>query len=99
MKSRATRGSDRFYFVAEILPDSNTDKDIAVKRQRYLQQPDNLYFVLIEQKRVHAEVMARAMGWEPVVLDRLEAALALPEWGFRAPLGDLYRGTPLGQPT
>ena len=47
-----------FYSVAEILSDSNTDKDIAVKRQRYLQHPDNLYFLLIEQKRVHVEVMA-----------------------------------------
>ena len=36
--------ADKFYFVAEILSDSNTDKDIAVKRQRYLQHPDNLVF-------------------------------------------------------
>ena len=44
--------ADKFYCVAEILSDSNTDKDIAVKRQRYLQHPDNLYFLLIDQKRV-----------------------------------------------
>ena len=29
--------ADKFYCVGEILSDSNTDKDIAVKRQRYLQ--------------------------------------------------------------
>src|SRR5581483_6794265 len=29
--------ADTFYLVAEVLSDSNTDKDIAVKRQRYLQ--------------------------------------------------------------
>jgi len=52
---------DKFYCVAEILSDSNTDKDIAVKRQRYLQHPDNLYFLLIEQKRVRVEVMARVL--------------------------------------
>jgi Uma2 family endonuclease len=85
----------KFFFVAEVLSDSNTDKDIAVKRQRYLQHPDNLYFVLIEQRRVGVEVLARAGGWQPVVLDRLDAALDIPEWGFRTEVAALYRGTPL----
>lgn len=85
----------RFYFVAEIQSDSNTDRDIAVKRQRYLQHPDNLYFMVIEQNRVRAEVLARTAGWQPVVLEGLDAALDIPEWGFHIQLGDLYRGTPL----
>jgi Uma2 family endonuclease len=89
---------DKFYCVAEILSDSNTDKDIAVKRQRYLQHPDNLYFLLIEQKRVRVEVMARAGGWQPVVLDHPDAAIDLPEFGFSARVAALYRGTPLLQP-
>jgi len=88
---------DKFYLVAEILSDSNTDKDIAVKRRRYLQHPDNVYFLLIEQKRVHVEVMARAGGWQTVVLDRPESALDLPEFGFSTRVADLYRGTPLLQ--
>jgi Uma2 family endonuclease len=87
--------ADRFYFVAEVLSDSNTDKDIAVKRQRYLQHPDNLYFLLLEQKQMRAELMARASGWEPIVLDNANAILALPEWNFRVEFGALYRGTPL----
>ena len=66
-----------------------------MKRQRYLQHPDNLYFLLIEQKRVRVEVMARGNGWQPVVLDRLDAALDLPELGFSVRVADLYRGTPL----
>lgn len=90
--------ANKFYLVAEILSDSNTDKDIAVKRQRYLQHPDNRYFVLIEQKRVRVEVMARADAWQPKVLDAADAILALPEWNFRVPVADLYRGTPLAQP-
>ena len=88
---------DRFYSVAEVLSDSNTDKDIAVKRQRYLQHPENLYFLLIEQKRVRVEVVARAGGWQPVVLDQPEATLDLPAFGFSARVADLYRGTPLLQ--
>jgi Uma2 family endonuclease len=86
---------DRFYFVAEILSDGNTDKDIAVKRQRYLQHPDNLYFMLIEQKRVRAELLGRASGWQPVLLEGLDAVLDVPEWGFKVALAALYRGTPL----
>jgi Uma2 family endonuclease len=87
--------TDRFYLVAEILSDGNTDKDIAAKSRRYLQHPSNLYFVLFEQKQVRVEVRARAAGWEPVVLQGLDAVLELPEWGFRATLADLYRGTSL----
>jgi Uma2 family endonuclease len=87
--------ANSFYFVAEVLSDSNTDKDIAVKRQRYLQHPDNLYFALIDQKRVRAELLGRAAGWQPVVLEKLEALLDIPEWGFSVPLAALYRGTPL----
>jgi Uma2 family endonuclease len=86
----------KFYFVAEILSDSNTDKDVAVKRQRYLQHPDNLYFVLVEQKRVHVEVLGRAAGWQSVQLGELNSVLALREFGFSIPLTALYRGTPLG---
>ena len=81
------------------MSDSNTDKDIAVKRQRYVQHPDNLYFVLIVQKRVQLEVMARSTGWQQVVLEGLDAVIELPEFGFRKALGDLYRGTPLARPT
>jgi Uma2 family endonuclease len=87
--------ADKFYCVAEILSDSNTDRDIAVKRQRYLQHPDNLYFLLIEQKRVHVELLARADGWQPVLFDRLEDTIELPAFGFRVSLSGIYRGTPL----
>jgi Uma2 family endonuclease len=89
----------RFYLVAEILSDSNTDKDIAAKSRRYLQHPLNLYFLLIEQRQVRVELRARAAGWEPVVLEGLGAVLELPEWGFRATLADLYRGTALAPAT
>lgn len=88
---------DRFYGVAEILSDSNTDKDIAVKPQRYLQHPDNLYFLLIEQKRAGAELYARAAGWQPAILEGLDARLELPAFGFGIALGALYRGTPLAR--
>lgn len=87
--------ADRFYLVAEILSDSNTDEDIAAKSRRYMQHPQNLYFLLIAQKQVRVEVRARSRGWEPVVLEALDAVLELSEWGFRVRLAALYDGTPL----
>lgn len=86
---------DRFYLVAEVLSGSNTDQDIAAKSRRYIQHPQNLYFLLIEQKRVRVEVRARAAGWEPAALEGPDAVLALPEWGFRTTLAALYDGTSL----
>jgi Uma2 family endonuclease len=87
--------ADRFYLVAEILSDSNTDEDIAAKSRRYLQHPLNVYFLLFEQKCARVELRARATGWEPAVLEGLDAVLELPAWGFRVTLADLYRGTSL----
>jgi Uma2 family endonuclease len=84
-----------FYLVAEVLSDSNTDKDIAVKSRRYVQHPQNLYFLLIEQKDVRVEVRARAAAWKPVVLEGPDAVLELPDWRFRTPLAAVYRGTSL----
>jgi Uma2 family endonuclease len=86
--------ADRFYLVAEILSESNTDKDIAAKARRYIQHPQNLYFLLIDQKQVRVEVHARTTSWEPVAPEALDAVLELSEWGFRMPLPALYDGTP-----
>jgi Uma2 family endonuclease len=87
--------ADSFYLVAEILSESNTDKDISAKSRRYIQHPQNLYLLLIEQKQVRVEVRARVAGWQPAELKSLDAVLELPEWGFRMPLAALYAGTPL----
>jgi Uma2 family endonuclease len=86
---------DRFYLVAEVLSDGDMEKDIPAKARHYVRHPLNLYFLLIEQKQVRVEVRARAAGWEPIILEGPDAVLELPEWGFRATLADLYRGTSL----
>jgi Uma2 family endonuclease len=87
----------RFYLVAEVLSDGDMEKDIPAKRRHYIRHPQNLYFLLIEQDRVRAELWARAAGWEPVILEGPDAVLELPEWDFRAPLDELYDGTGLGR--
>ena len=87
--------ADRFYLVMEVLSDSNTDKDLAAKNRRYIQHPQNLYFLLFEQDEVRVEVRARSTGWKSAELSGYDAVLELPEWGFRMPLAALYEGTPL----
>jgi Uma2 family endonuclease len=88
--------ADRFYLVMEVLSDSSTDKDIAAKSSRYIQHPQNLYYLLADQDEARVNVRARAQGWEPVEVKGLDAVLELPEWGFRMSLADLYDGTALG---
>jgi Uma2 family endonuclease len=80
---------------AEVLSDGDMERDMPAKARHYARHPQNLYFMLIGQKRARVELRARAAGWEPVVLEGLDAALELAEWGFRATLADLYRGTSL----
>jgi Uma2 family endonuclease len=88
--------ADRFYLVLEVRSDSNTDQDIAAKRRGYIQHPQNLYYLFVEQDEVRIEIRARAAGWEPVEPNGLDAILELPQWGFSMPLAALYDGTPLG---
>ena len=87
--------SDKFYLVVEVLSDSNTDKDVEIKRQRYMQHPDNLYVLIISQKLSSVTVWARRMGWEPLELTKLEDTLDLPEFAFSTTLRALYAGTPV----
>jgi hypothetical protein len=88
---------ERFHLVAEVLSDGDMEKDIPAKLRHFVRHPQNLYLLLVEQRRVGVEVRARAAGWEPVVVEGLDAMLDLPEWGFRTPLSALYDGTGLGE--
>jgi Uma2 family endonuclease len=88
---------ERFHLVAEVLSDGDMETDIPAKCRHYVRHPQNLYFLLIEQDRVRAELRARAAGWAPVVLEGHDAMLDLPAWGFHVPLAELYDGTGLGR--
>ena len=85
--------ADRFFLVTEIRSDSNTDDEIELKRQRYMQHPDNLYCLVIAQTEVKVELWARASGWQQVELTRLDQAIELPAFGLSIPLAALYQGT------
>lgn len=87
--------SDKFYLVAEVLSDSNTDRDIEIKRRRYMEHPDNLYGLIIDQKSVMVEVWARRDGWQQKIMSSLADTLSLPEFGISISLQAIYAGTPV----
>jgi Uma2 family endonuclease len=87
--------ADRFFLVAEILSESNSDADVATKLQRYQLHPDNRYVLIISQTEVLVEVYARSAGWEAAVLTRLDDKLDLPDLGFACQVRDIYRDTSL----
>ena len=87
--------SDKFYLVAEVLSESNTDKDVEIKRQRYLQHPGNFHVLIISQKEPWLQVWSRRAGWQPFELTRLDDRLELPEFGFATTLRAIYAGTPV----
>lgn len=87
--------ADRFYLTAEILSESNSQEYMSLKVERYSQHPSNLYSLIISQREICVEIWSRASVWKGVVLRSGSDVLDLPEFGFRYPLRDLYRGTPL----
>ena len=90
--------TDTFYLAAEVISPSNTARQIAIKRKHYAAHPDNLYVLIIAQRKVSVELRARAAGWKLVMLTSLDDTLALPEFGFSLSLTRLYAGTPLAKP-
>lgn len=94
---------DRVYLAAEIV--SGTDDEfvpgsnepwVAIKRRLYLAHLPCLAVLIIEQNRVEVRLDLRGEGpWRTSKLTNLGEELALPEFGLRCRLADLYEGTPL----
>jgi Uma2 family endonuclease len=87
--------AEDFQLIAEILSPSNTRIEIDMKLRRYREAPSNLYLVVIEPREYMVEIRARRRDWQPLILNRPDDPMEMPEFGLRCVLGDLYRGTPL----
>lgn len=87
--------STNFRFVAEILSPSNTPRLIERKIKRYRDNADCHYILIIDSRRIWAELHSRGEGWSVARLEDANADIALPALGFACRLGDLYRGTTL----
>jgi Uma2 family endonuclease len=87
--------SERFQLVAEVLSPSNTRTEIDLKLRRYREAPENRYVVVIEPRELRVEVHARRADWRRAIFTEPEAAVELPDFGFRCVVADIYRDTPL----
>jgi Uma2 family endonuclease len=87
--------STAFHFVAELPSPSNTRKLIERKLDRYRGSPECRYALVVDARRVWAELHSRGETWTVETLAHAAAPLELPVLGFRCLLGDLYRKTTL----
>ncbi|HEY7549102.1 MAG TPA: Uma2 family endonuclease [Hyphomicrobiaceae bacterium] len=87
---------ERFYFVAEVLSESDKKAVLAKKLRYYRAHEHNRCILFVHQDRVGAEQHSRKArgGWSMKQLTRPTASLAFPDIGTVGRLGDLYRSTP-----
>jgi Uma2 family endonuclease len=88
---------ERFYFVAEVLSDSDKKAVLAKKLRYYQTHEHNRCILLVNQDRIGAvqyDRQARAR-WHRRRLTRPGTALAFPDIGIVGRLGELYKSTPL----
>jgi Uma2 family endonuclease len=86
----------RFYFVAEVLSESDRKAVLDAKLAYYQLHDHNRCVLFIRQDRIGADQHDRQDGgWRSRRLRSATAQLAIPEIGSVGRLGDLYRFTPL----
>ena len=89
------RYSDRFYLAAEIV--SSSDRSyVESKREVYKLHDSCICILTVQQDRFEVRTDLRTdTGWSEQVLKQADDILALPDFGLRCKVADLYRGTPL----
>jgi len=87
----------RFYFVAEVLSDSDKKAVLEAKLRYYQDHEHNRCVLFVRQDRIGAEQHDRQAGgrWRRRQFTRPGAVLTFPDIGAIGRLGDLYRSTPL----
>jgi Uma2 family endonuclease len=87
--------ADRFYLAAEVVSDSDR-KALSGKREIYKLHPRCSCILTVRQGRCHVRIDTRSPdGWQVKLLSKPNDVLALPSFGMRCRLSDLYKGTPL----
>ena len=98
--------AERFYFVAEVLSNSNrpelragSDKPmvLAAKIDFYKLHEHCRGVLIVRQDRVEAQLFLRADAWAETKFGNAIDHLTIPDIGDIGPLGCLYRHTPLWQ--
>jgi Uma2 family endonuclease len=88
---------ERFYFVAEILSESDKRAVLEAKLAYYKQHKHNRCVLFVRQDQVGADQHDRRNGgkWRRRRLEDPAESLAVPDIGTIGRLGDLYKYTPL----
>jgi Uma2 family endonuclease len=89
------RYAEHFYLVAEVV--SSSDRvDVNRKREVYKLHEACTCILTVQQDRVDVRIDLRGKaGWAEKILTKLDDVLALPDFGLRCKLADIYRATPL----
>jgi len=89
------RYADRFYLAAEVVSPSDR-VDVESKRAAYKLHGACTCILTVQQNRFEVRIDLRTdTGWSEQLLNKPDDILALPVFGLRCKLSDLYRGTPL----
>jgi Uma2 family endonuclease len=85
-----------FYFVAEVLSDSDKRPVLEAKLRYYQDHEHNRCVLLVRQDRIGADQHDRlGRRWSHRPLEKAEEELTFPDIGTIGRLGDLYKFTPL----
>ncbi len=89
------RYADRFYLAAEVV--SSSDKvSVRMKRDVYKLHAACKCILVVQQDRYEVQITSRDQeDWDEQVLTHPDDVLALPEFGLRCKVSELYWGTPL----
>jgi Uma2 family endonuclease len=88
---------ERFYFVAEVLSESDKKAVLEAKLAYYKLHEHNRCVLFVRQDQIGADQHDRRNGgkWRRRRLEDPAASLAFPDIGTIGRLGDLYKYTPL----
>jgi Uma2 family endonuclease len=92
------RYAERFYFVAEVLSESDKAWVLDSKLGYYQRHENCLSVLFVRQDRIAAAIFRRADGWARHEILEPHARLEVPGIGDIGALADLYRHTPLALP-
>lgn len=84
--------------IVEVLSDSTESYDRGLKFEHYRAIPDLRHYLLLSQRRLHAELYTRTdpASWRFQEASGETSALVLDAWGVQLPLSELYRNVELG---
>jgi Uma2 family endonuclease len=87
---------EHFYFVAEVLSQSDKPEVLDAKLAYYKNHGANLGVLFVRQDRIEATLHARSgKRWKTSPLERADQRIVVPEIGDIGCLAELYRHTPL----